>query len=170
MNTAMAKTVGRHRGAALLLVLAAAGASAADAETVSDALAFMVTNPGVLTGSVERDWDAALATTATLSRSLLANLATLPVPTSSSGFLYRVNPALGTVERATESFGPFFVERAIDDGPRAFTFGVTFQHLHFKASTACRFAIGLLVTTANQFVDENQPFDVDGSRSGSMPA
>ena len=56
----MAKTVGRHCGAALLPVLAAAGAPAADAQIVSDALAFLVTNPGALTGSVERDRDAAL--------------------------------------------------------------------------------------------------------------
>ena len=161
MNTAMAKTVGRHRGAALLLVLAVAGAPAADAQTVSDALAFLVTNPGVLTGSVERDRDAALATTATLSRSLLANLATLPVPTSSSGFLYRVNPALGTVERATDSFGPFFVERGLTTGRGQFSFGVTFQHLHFTAIDGLPLRVGSLVTTANQFVDENQPFDVD---------
>src|SRR5262249_16947035 len=99
--------------------------------TVSDVLTFLVTNQGVQTGSPERDRAAAQATSATISRALLANLATLPVPTSSSGFVYRLNPELGTMERATQSFGPFFVERAITAGRGQVSLGVTFQHLRF---------------------------------------
>src|SRR4051794_8072316 len=91
-------------------------ARSAPAQTVSDVLTFLVTNQGVQTGSVERDRDAALATSATISRALLANLATLPVASSSSGFVYRLNPELGTVERVTQNFGPFFVERAMTAG------------------------------------------------------
>src|SRR5438552_14155095 len=96
----------------LVLVLAMTMAPRAEAQTVSDALTFLVTNQSVSTGDFARDRTAAQATSQTISRALLANLATLPVATSSSGFVYRLNSELGTVERATQNFGPFFIERA----------------------------------------------------------
>ena len=133
----------------------------AGAQTVSDALAFLVTNPGVQTGSIDRDRNATLATSDAISRGLLANLATLPVPTSSSGFLYRLNPKFGTVERATASFGPFFVERALTAGRGQVSLGLTFQHLHFTSIDSQALRDGSLMTTANQFADESEPFDVD---------
>lgn len=133
----------------------------AAAQSVSDILTFLVTNQGVQTGSVERDREAALATSATISRALLANLATLPVATSSSGFLYRLNPELGTVERATQSFGPFFVERAMTAGKGQVSLGATFQQLRFTSLDGHNLRDGTLVTTANQFVDETAPFDID---------
>lgn len=148
---------------ALVLGAAAALLSAvpARAQSVSDVLTFLVTNQGVQTGSVERDRAAALSASATISRALLANLATLPVPTSSSGFIYRLNPELGTVERATQSFGPFFVERAITAAKGQVSLGVTFQQMRFTTLDGHNLRDGSLVTTANQFTDESEPFDVD---------
>src|SRR5581483_7198710 len=108
----------------------------------------------------ERDRAAALATSTTISRALLANLATLPVATSSGGFVYRLNPELGTVERASESFGPFFVERALTAGRHQVSLGVTFQQLHFTSLDGHNLRDGTRVTTANQFSDEAAPFDV----------
>ena len=137
------------------------GVQTTGAQTVSDALAFLVTNPGVQTGSIDRDRSATLSTSDAISRGLLANLATLPVPTSSSGFLYRLNPKFGTVERATASFGPFFVERALTAGRGQVALGLTFQHLHFTSIDSQTLRDGSLMTTANQFVDESEPFDVD---------
>ena len=61
----------------------------------------------------------------TISRALLVNLTSAPLATSSSGFLYRLNPQLGTVERATESFGAFFVERALTPGRGRASFGIS---------------------------------------------
>ena len=139
----------------------AAVASAASAQTVSDALTFLVTNQSVPTGDFQRDQSAAQATSQTISRAILANLATLPVATSSSGFLYRLNPELGTVERATQSFGPFFVERALTAGRHRASLGLTFQQLRFESLDGRKLRDGSLVTTANQFVDEAAPFDVD---------
>jgi hypothetical protein len=133
----------------------------AGAQSVADVLTFLVTNQGVQTGSVERDREAALATSATISRALLANLATLPVPTSSSGFLYRLNPELGTVERTTQNFGPFFVERALTAGKGQVSLGAMFQQFRFTSLDGHDLRDGTLVTTANQFVDESSPFDVD---------
>ncbi len=104
-------------------------AAPASAQTVSDVLEFLVTGHSVETGSVERDAAAAAATSLTVSRALLANLATLPVGTSSGGFVYKFHPELGTVQRATTSFGPFFVERAAAPGHGAASIGLTLQVL-----------------------------------------
>jgi hypothetical protein len=124
-------------------------------------LTFLVTNQSVQTGSVDRDRDAAQATSDTISRALLANLATLPVTTSSGAFVYRLNHELGTMERATQTFGPFFVERSLTAGRHQASVGVTFQHLRFTALDGSDLRSGTLITTANQFVDETAPFDVD---------
>jgi hypothetical protein len=146
---------------AALVLGALAATSPASAQTVSEVLAFLVTSHSVPTGSVERDAAAADATNRTIARALLANLATLPVTTSSGGFVYRFNPALGTVERSSSSFGPFFVERAAAAGRRAASIGLTFQHWRFSSLDGRNLRDGSLVTTANQFVDEDEPFDVD---------
>jgi hypothetical protein len=130
-------------------------------QSVSDALTFLVTNVSVNTGSVERDAAAAEATSATISRALLANLATLPVTSTSGAFAYRLNPDIGTVERTSRTFGAVFVDRALTAGSGTAGVGLTFQHLHFTALDGRSLRNGSLVTTANQFVDEPQPFDVD---------
>ena len=136
-------------------------ASPAGAQTVSDVLTFLVTNQSVSTGSIDRDREAALATSDTISRALGANLATLPVTSSSGAFVYRLNPALGTMERATQSFGPFFIERALTAARHQASFGMTYQFLHFTSLDGRSLRDGSLVTTANQFTDETAPFDED---------
>jgi hypothetical protein len=130
-------------------------------DNLADVLSFLVTNQSVATGSVERDTAAAQATSATISKALLANLATLPVTSTSGAFAYQLNPELGTVERAARTFGPVFVDRALTSGSRTVGLGLSFQHLHFTSLDGNNLRDGSLVTTANQFVDEAQPFDVD---------
>ena len=146
---------------ALVVMAVLLVAPRAPAQTVADALTFLVTNQSVSTGDFERDRSAALATSTTISRALLANLATLPVATSSSAFVYRLNPELGTVERATQTFGPFFVERALTAGRGQASFGLTYQEVRFTSLDGRNLRDGSLITTANQFVDESAPFDVD---------
>jgi hypothetical protein len=136
-------------------------APAAHAQTVADVLTFLVTNQSVSTGDFARDRSAAEATSLTISRALAANLSTLPVATSSNGFVYRLNPELGTVERASQSFGPFFVERAQTAGRHQASFGLSLQNLRFTSLDGRSLRDGSLVTTANQFTDEAAPFDVD---------
>jgi hypothetical protein len=149
--------------AAVLLALplrASAQGTGSDA-TVQDILSFLVTNQGVQTSDFDRDAAAAEATRATLSRALLAAIATVPVGTSSSGFTYRLNPALGTVERASETFGPFFVERALTAGAGQASFGFTFQYASFQSLDGYDLEDGQFVTVANQFRDEPAPFDIE---------
>jgi hypothetical protein len=131
------------------------------AQSVTSILTFLLQNQSVQTGSPERDRAATQATADTISRALLANLATLPVPTSSGAFSYRLNPELGTVERTTQNFGPFFVERAQTAGRGQASFGVTFEHFRFTSLDGRNLRDGTFVTTANQFVDETSPFEVD---------
>ena len=135
--------------------------AAAHAQSLADVLTFLVTNQSVPTGSVERDRAAADAAAVTIARSLLSSLATLPVASSSSAFVYRLNPELGTVQRATRTFGPFFLERALTSGRGQPSIGVTMQHLSFASLDGRSLGDGSLVTTANAFKDESAPFDVD---------
>ena len=149
--------------AAMLLALplcASAQQTETDARTMQDILSFLVTNEGVPTGDIERDREAAEATRSTLTRALLASIATLPVSTSSSGFTYRFNPTLGTVERASQGFGPFFVERALTAGSGQASFGFTFQYASFSSLDGYELDDGQFVTLARQFRDEPQPFEV----------
>jgi hypothetical protein len=147
------------------LLFSAAGvmfhASAVCAQTVSDVLTFLVTNQSVQTGNVARDRNAAQATADTIGRALLANLATLPAPSTSGAFVYRLNPELGTVERVTQTFGPSFVERAQTVGRNQVSLGMAFQYLRFDSLDGMNLRDGSLVTTANKFVNESAPFDAE---------
>ncbi len=130
-------------------------------QTVQDVLRFLVTNQGVQTGDFDKDQEAAEATRDTLTRGLLSSIATLPVSTSSGGFTYRLNPSLGTVERASETFGPFFIERALTAGSGQASFGFAFRYASFESLDGNDLRSGELVTIANQFEDEAAPFDVE---------
>jgi len=152
----------RTRAVCIAGALLLAGATDTFAQqNVADALTFLMTNQTVNTGSVDRDVAAAQAASTTISRALLANLATLPVTATSGAFAYRLNPDIGTVERASQSFGPVFVDRALTSGSGTMGVGLSVQHLHFTALDGRNLRNGSLITTANQFIDEPQPFDVD---------
>jgi hypothetical protein len=149
---------------ALLLCFPAhalAQAGAAAQPTVQDILGFLVTNQGVQTSAFDKDRQAAEATRDTLTRALLSSVATLPVSTSSSGFSYRLNSTLGTVERASETFGPFFVERALTAGKGQASLGFTLQYESFGSLDGNQLRTGELTTTANRFTDEAAAFDVE---------
>ncbi|HVL70115.1 MAG TPA: transporter [Vicinamibacterales bacterium] len=155
----MMLTTLRSLCAALLLCLLPAPAAAQ--ETVSDIVNFLVTNRAVQTDDFERDRAAAEAARQTIARALLVNLTSVPLASSSSGFLYRLNPALGTMERATESFGPFFVERALTAGHGRASFGVSAFSSGFDRLGDLRLRDGSLVTVANQFRDEPAAFNTE---------
>lgn len=129
--------------------------------TVTDVITFLVTNRAVVTDDFERDRAAAEAARDTITSALLVNLTTVPIATSSSGFLYRLNPELGTVERATESFGGFFVERALTAGTGRASFGMSARTAAFDRLDDRTLRDGTLVTVSNQFRDEDEAFDVE---------
>lgn len=149
----------RLASAVLTLLLCAAPVSAQ--ESVGDIINFLVTNQAVQTGDFERDQAAAEAARDAITRALLLNLGSVPLASSSSGFLYRLNPQLGTMERATESFGAFFVERAMGPGAGRAAFGATVSTSAFDRLGDLRLRDGSLVTVFNQFRDESAPFDTE---------
>lgn len=129
--------------------------------TVNDVVGFLVTNQAVPTGDFQKDLAAAEAARDAIAKSLLLDLTSMPLATASSGFLYRLNPELGTVERATESFGGFFVERALTPGSGHASFGVSTSTASFDRFDGRSLRDGALVTIANQFRDEAAPFDTE---------
>lgn len=130
-------------------------------QSVRDVLSFLLTNRAIPTLDFEKDAEATAATRDTISRALLTELTTLPISTSSAGFTYLFNPELGTVERASSSFGPFFVERALTSGRNQLSFGAAFRYSEFDQLDGRDLRTGTFVTTANRFRDEPQPFDVE---------
>jgi hypothetical protein len=130
-------------------------------QTVADIVDFLVTNRAVQTGDFERDRAAAEQAREAISRALLLNLTTVPLASSSSGFLYRLNPMLGTMERATQSFGSFFVERALTAGAGQGSIGISVFGAAFDRLGDLHLRDGSLITVANQFRDEPSPFDIE---------
>src|SRR5438105_5297192 len=99
--------------AATTVIVSVSAVPAFAQQTASDVISFLVTNQAVPTGDFRKDAAAAAATRDTIARALLVNLTSVPIPSSSSGFVYRLHPELGTMERASDSFGTSFVERAL---------------------------------------------------------
>jgi hypothetical protein len=141
---------------------AAAQSTATSSQTtVQDIVTFLVTNQGVATSDFDKDRAAADATSQTLSNALLASIATVPISSSSSGFSYRFNRTLGTVERASQTFGPLYVERALTAGAGQASIGFNIQYSKFTSLDGNDLRNGTLVTTANKFRDETTPFDTE---------
>jgi hypothetical protein len=130
-------------------------------KTVQDIVTFLVTNQGVVTNDFDKDRAAAEATRQTLSNALLASIATVPVSSSSSGFSYRLNETLGTVERASQTFGPLYVERALTAGAKQASLGFTMQYSKFDSLDGNKLQDGSFITVANKFRDEAAPFDTE---------
>lgn len=61
------------------------------------------------------------------NQQLVAQLSTFPLGSSSGGFTFEINPALGTVEPRSVSFGPAFAERALTIGRGKVNFGMNYQ-------------------------------------------
>jgi len=148
-------------GATTVLLLLSLSRPLAAQGTVNDVVGFLVTNQAVATGDFQKDRAAADAARDAIAKSLLLDLTSVPLATASSGFLYRLNPELGTVERATESFGGFFVERALTPGHGHTSFGVSTSTTSFDRFDGRDLTNGELVTIANQFRDEAAPFDTE---------
>lgn len=143
-----------------VLVLAATAPVAAQ-DSLSDTMSFLLTTQSVPTGDFVKDQQSAEVTRDTIGRLLLAELTTTPLSSSSGGFSYRFNPELGTVERASESFGPFFTERSLTVGRGRMSLGAQAQVARYSRLDSYNLRDGSFVTTANQFRDESRPFDVE---------
>ena len=73
-----------------------------------------------------------------MTKLLVAELATQPPSLSSVAFVYRFNSGLGTVERASASFGSFFTERSLTAGRGQSAIGVSVRHGELPAARRAR--------------------------------
>jgi hypothetical protein len=164
-------TAPRHRpvvlgiAACLLATVVAAHAqdppeAAPERMPVREVLSFLLTNQAVATGDFVKDVEATAVAADAVARLLQAELTTLPLGSSSAGFTYRLNPQLGTVERASQSFGPLFAERSVTAGRGQWSAGMTVQLASYSELNDIDLDSGF-VTIANQFRDEPQAFDVE---------
>jgi hypothetical protein len=104
---------------------------------------------------------AAEATRDTVAGLFLVELANQPLVASAGGFAYRLNPALGTVERASDAFGPFFTERAIRVGRGQGSFGFAYQRSNFSTVQGASLSAGSFPTNASRTAGAAEPFSVD---------
>jgi hypothetical protein len=141
-------------------VLAIAMPAAAQ-QRIVDALSFLLTNRSVVTGDFARDEQATVSTRDTVIQFLQTELATLPVSSPASGFTYRLNPALGTDVRSSESFGPFFIQRSLTGGQGQIAFALSYRGVTFDRIDGQSLGAGTLVATASRLQGQTQPFDVE---------
>lgn len=139
-------------------------ASAPERVRIGEVLSFLLTNQAVATGDFVKDTEAAAIAADAVARLLQAELTTLPLGSSSAGFTYRLNRELGTVERASQGFGPLFAERSATAGRGQWSLGMTLQVANYSELNDVDLDSGTIVTVANQFRDELQPFDVETLR------
>jgi hypothetical protein len=67
-----------------------------------------------------------------LNTALAGQLASLPLPSSASGFTYRLDKNTGLLERTSQSFGPILAERAETIGKDKYSVGFSYQQFKFN--------------------------------------
>jgi hypothetical protein len=73
----------------------------------------------------------AVAVVDSFNKLMVVQLSTFPIGSSSGGFSYAFDPTLGTLRRASTSFGPLFAERAATIGRGRMSAGFNFQHASY---------------------------------------
>jgi hypothetical protein len=150
----------RKAGPVAIAVVLLTAARAEAQQSISDVLSFLMTNRTIPTDDFVRDEQAAIATRDTISKLLVLELATLP-SSSGGGFSYRLDPALGTVIRSSDSFGPLFTERSLVAGQGRASFGLSYRSTMFDNIDGRSLRDGTLVSTASVFRGETVPFDIE---------
>jgi hypothetical protein len=150
----------RVTGVLLALTLCVGGPREARAQTLIQKLGALLTEQQSQGGFVP-DAAAALATTVTVANLFAVELATLPVAASSGGFVYRLNPSLGTFERATDDFGPFFTERTLRNSRGQASIGFSYQVSKFGSLQGADLTSGTFPTNAQRFSNAIDPFSID---------
>jgi len=131
------------------------------AQSVAAGLSSLLTDETPPPQGYVRDRAAADATFATVAGLFQVELSGLPVASSAGGFAYRFSPGLGTVERASDTFGPFFSERAVRSGRRHLSLGLSYGHAEFDTLQGADLTSGTFPTNTARFADQLQPFSVD---------
>lgn len=67
------------------------------------------------------------------NQQIVTQLATFPIGSPSGGFSFTYDTSLGVFQRATDTFGPAFAERALTNGKGKLTFGANFQRSSYSS-------------------------------------
>ena len=146
---------------ALVLVGVLLEGSAATAQSLTGRLSTLLTEQRPTPAAFLPDPVAAAATRDTVAGLFLVELGSLPVASSSGGFIYSLNPTLGVVERASGSFGPFFTERTLQNGRGQTSVGISQQFSTFSSLQGADLRNGTFPTNAARLTGATQPFSVD---------
>ena len=133
----------------------------ADAQSIGVGLSALLTEQTPPPAGYERDRAAAEATFATVAGLFTVELTSLPVASSSGGFVYRFNRSLGSMERASDSFGPFYSERSLRNGRDRVSVGMAYQFASFSSLQGADLEVGTFPTNTARFAGQLQPFSVD---------
>jgi hypothetical protein len=143
------------------LLLLSTFATPAGAQTIGQALTFLLTNRSVQTGDFSGDQQAAAATRDAMGTLLQEELATVPTASPAGGFTYRLDRTLGVNVRSSDSFGPFFNERSLTVGARRASMSIGYGQATYDNISGLALKNGTLVATASQLQGQSQPFDVE---------
>jgi Putative MetA-pathway of phenol degradation len=146
---------------AVLALIGCASPTPTSAQSLDQVLFFLLTNRSVATDDFLRDQQAARAASEAISASLLIDLSTLPISTSAGGFTYRLDPEIGASIRTSNSFDPFYTDRALTSGAGQITFGLDYQQAVFRTIDGHALGDGTLVSTASKLRGDTQFFDVE---------
>ena len=141
----------------------------AAAQSVGDGLGTLLTEQRP-SGGLIPDANAAAVTPDTVSGLFLTELATLPVSSSSGGFVYRVNRQLGLVERASDAFGPFYTDRVLRNSRGQLTLGIGYQANAFSSLQRADLESGTFTTNATRLAGSDLPFGAGRTSPSSCAA
>jgi hypothetical protein len=149
---------------ALLLALTVLFPMRSEAQSLGGRLSTLLTEQRTSSPVFVPDPIAAATTRDTVAGLFAIELSTLPVASSSGGFVYRLNPALGVVERASDGFGPFFTERLLRNSRGQASVGFGYQFAGFATLQGADLRSGTFPTNAARTAGSAQPFSIDTLR------
>jgi hypothetical protein len=152
--------VSRHLASACLLSILLLAAPPAGAQSIIGQLGTLLTEQRSTPVFVP-DTSAATATAITVAGLFSTELSTLPLSSSSGGFVYRLDPALGVVSRVSDAFGPFFTERVLRNSRGQSSLGLSAQASTFSSLQGADLQAGTFPTNAARLSGSTQPFEVD---------
>jgi hypothetical protein len=93
--------------------------------------ALLIVFPGVPSDFVFNGLEQQFAAPFAINSLIGAQVSGFPLGSSAGGFTWTFDPAVGSFNRVSNSFGPVFAERALTVGRHALNVGVNYQHASF---------------------------------------
>jgi hypothetical protein len=146
---------------ALMVTISGIQLTFAQNRSVADALSALLLDQTSPYPIADKDRQAAAATRDTLAQLLLVELSTQPTTASTGGFAYRFNPSLGTLERASANFGPFYSERSLRAGKGQASVGLALRYADFTSVQGASLDDGNFPANASRLTGAAQPYQVD---------